>query len=61
MCVDTCLGGAFYRGLLGRCQDCLVSVPRETLGCVDTLLGSAFYRCLLGRCQDGLVSVTREM
>ena len=47
MCVDTCLGGAFYRGLLVRCKDGLVLltremsrwlglVPRETLGCVST-------------------------
>ena len=36
MCVDTCLGSAFYTGLLGRCKDGLVLVPRETLGCVST-------------------------
>ena len=47
LCVDTRLGGDFYRCLLGRCKDCLVLlpremsswlglVPRETLGCVST-------------------------
>ena len=36
LCVDTLSGGGFYRCLLGRCQDGLVSVPRETLGCVST-------------------------
>ena len=36
MCVDTCLGGAFYRGLLGRCKDGLVLLTREPLECVST-------------------------
>ena len=29
LCVDALLGSAFYRCLLGRCQDGLVLVPRE--------------------------------
>ena len=36
LCVDTVLGGDFYRRLLGRCQDGLVSISRETFGCVST-------------------------
>ena len=32
LCVDTLLGGDFYRCLLGRCQDSLVLVPREMSG-----------------------------
>ena len=47
MCVDTCLGSAFYRGILGRCKDglvlslgrCkdgLVLLTREALDCVST-------------------------
>ena len=62
LCVDTRLGGDFYKCLLGRCQDGLVLVPREMSGwfgfgssggvwlCVDTRLGGDFYSCLLGRC-----------
>ena len=35
LCVDTVLGGDFYRWLLGICHDGLVLVPWEVLGLIQ--------------------------